>query len=216
MNVNRIFSEEASIFSNLMTIVVGIVSDNRDPERLGRVKVTFSTRGIPDQSHWARIATLMAGPNRGSFFLPEVGDEVLVAFDHGDLRQPYVIGALWNGKDLPPENNSDGLNSIRKITSRSGHELIFDDGLLGGGVEVCTHSGHKIKLHAAGGDDYIEIRDANRQNNIIIDATRGSITIESSMKLSLKATDIDIEAAANLNLRAGATLDMKATMVTIN
>ena len=87
-------------------VVVGIVTANQgDPDGLGRVKVRFPWLASDAESAWARIATLMAGNKRGSFFLPEVEDEVLVAFEHGDLRYPYILGALWNGKDKPPDTN---------------------------------------------------------------------------------------------------------------
>src|SRR5215472_353851 len=101
-------------------VVVGIVTNNQDPDGMGRVKVKFPWLSDQDESWWARIATVMAGSSRGSYFLPEVNDEVMVAFEHGDVRFPYVLGALWNGKDSPPTTNSDGKNSIRLIKSRSG------------------------------------------------------------------------------------------------
>jgi uncharacterized protein involved in type VI secretion and phage assembly len=108
-------------------VVVGVVTNNQDPDKLGRVKVRFPWLSQDDESYWARIAVLMAGNNRGAWFLPEVDDEVLVAFEHGDVRMPYVLGALWNGVDAPPRDNSDGKNNQRVIRSRSGHELVFND-----------------------------------------------------------------------------------------
>ncbi|ETX05496.1 MAG: hypothetical protein ETSY2_22635, partial [Candidatus Entotheonella gemina] len=91
-------------------MVVAGVTNNQDPEGLGRVKVKFPWLSDRDESHWARIAMPMAGPERGFYFLPEVDDEVLVAFEHGLIEWPYVLGALWNGKDTPPESNGDGEN----------------------------------------------------------------------------------------------------------
>ncbi|RLI48197.1 MAG: phage tail protein, partial [Candidatus Thorarchaeota archaeon] len=108
-------------------VMPGIVTNNQDPENLYRVKVKFPWLSEDNETDWIRVATLMAGPERGSFFLPEVGDEVLVAFEYGDINAPYVIGVLWNRKQKPPETNSDGKNNIRKIRSRSGHEIIFND-----------------------------------------------------------------------------------------
>ena len=102
-------------------VSVAIVAQNKDPEGLGRVKVRFPWRENPDESHWARIAVPMAGNGRGIWFLPEVDDEVLVAFDAERVEHPYVIGCLWNGQDLPPERNADGRNDLRVIHSRSGH-----------------------------------------------------------------------------------------------
>jgi uncharacterized protein involved in type VI secretion and phage assembly len=96
-------------------VVVGLVTNNQDPDGLGRVKVKFPWLSDVDESSWARIAAPMAGKQRGACFLPEVDDEVLVAFEHGDMRFPYVLGALWNGQDAPPVTNSDGTNNVRMI-----------------------------------------------------------------------------------------------------
>ena len=116
-------------------VVIGLVTNNQDPEGMGRVKVTFPWLSSDDESNWARVAAPMAGNNRGTYFLPEVGDEVLVAFDHGDVRLPYVLGALWNGQDAPPRDNSDGKNTERVIRSRAGHELVFNDDSQGAHVK---------------------------------------------------------------------------------
>ena len=82
--------------------IIGIVTNINDPDKLGRVKVKFPTLGASEESHWARIATPLTGAERGAHFLPEVNDEVLVAFVHGDINHPYIIGGLWNGMDKPP------------------------------------------------------------------------------------------------------------------
>src|SRR5271170_858207 len=78
-------------------VAVGIVSNNKDPMNLGRVRMKFPWLSDDHESDWTRMASLMAGPGRGAYFLPEVNDEVLVAFEHGDVRRPYVIGGMWNG-----------------------------------------------------------------------------------------------------------------------
>ena len=109
-------------------VVVGIVRDIKDPQNLGRVKVDFPWMGESseavaieseeDRAHsfWARIATLMAGKQRGSFIIPEVGDEVLVAFEHGEIDRPYVLGMLWNADDPPPQQmDGEGKNDVRAI-----------------------------------------------------------------------------------------------------
>ena len=80
-------------------VVVGIVTNNKDPDNMARVKVRFPWLSDDEESWWARIATVMAGKNRGSYFIPEVDDEVLVAFDHGDMRFPYILGSVWNGRN---------------------------------------------------------------------------------------------------------------------
>ena len=108
-------------------VVVGLVTNNQDPDGQGRVKVKFPWLSDQDESHWARLAAPMAGQDRGAYFLPEVDDEVLLAFEHGDARFPYILGALWNGKDAPPARNDDGKNNLRVIKSRSGHVIKLND-----------------------------------------------------------------------------------------
>ena len=82
--------------------VVGIVTNNEDPGGLGRVKLFLPWPSDENETDWARVCTPMAGKERGIFFLPEVEDEVLVVFEHGDPRRPVVLGGLWNGVDKPP------------------------------------------------------------------------------------------------------------------
>ena len=91
--------EVAGINDRFYGVVVGIVTNNQDPDNMHRVKVRFPWLNQDHESNWARVATSMAGNGRGAYFLPEVDDEVLVAFEHGLIDQPYVIGSLWNGKD---------------------------------------------------------------------------------------------------------------------
>ena len=134
----------------LYGLVVGVVTNNKDPEQLGRVKVRFSWLSEQDESNWARIASPMAGNGQGIYFLPEVEDEVLVAFEQGDVAFPYILGALWNGKDKPPVTNEDGKNDVRVIKSRSGHV---------------------IRLTDEASKEKIEIIDQSGKNNIVIDLT---------------------------------------------
>lgn len=196
-------------------VVVGIVTNNKDPDGMGRVKLKFPWLSDSNESDWARIATLMAGQNRGSFFLPEVEDEVLVAFEHGDINNPYVIGALWNGVDAPPETNSDGKNNIRQIRSRSGHKITFDDTENQEKMEILTKAEHKIVLDDSSGGEKLEITDKSG-NSIKIDSVQNAIAIESGMKLSLKATTIEIESSGMMTIKAGATMTIKGAMVQIN
>jgi uncharacterized protein involved in type VI secretion and phage assembly len=199
-------------------VAAGIVTNNQDPEGLGRVKVRFPWLSDDNETDWVRIATLMAGPDRGSFFLPEVDDEVLVAFEHGDINRPFVIGALWNGVDNPPESNSDGRNNIRKIRSRSGHEIIFDDNGAAGQekIEIHSNGGHRIVLDDSLGGEKIEIVDKSGSNKVSIDSVQNAISIESGLQLSIKAQIIEIEAGASMTLKAGATLTIQGSLVRIN
>lgn len=197
-------------------VSVGIVTNIQDPENMGRVKVKFPWRGSDDESYWARIATLMAGKERGSFFLPEVGDEVLVAFEMGDLQHPYVLGSLWNGEDKPPDTHGDGKNNIRKIKSRSGHELIFDDESGKEKVTLHTKAGHKIVLDDASGSEKIEITDKSGANKVVFDSAKNEIAMESAMQLKLKSQTVEIEAGSMMTIKAGATLTLQGALVKIN
>jgi len=183
-------------------VVVGIITDNRDPVGIGRVKVRFPWRDESKESGWTRAVTLMAGKGRGTYFLPEVGDEVLISFDHGDIHHPYIIGALWNGEDTPPEANTDGNNNIRMIKSRSGHKIVLNDTEGEEKLGIKTESGHSIVLDDTLGGEKIEIKD-NKGNSIAIDSVQHSISIRSNMKISIEAQMIDIKAGATLNLQGG-------------
>ncbi|NBD22297.1 phage baseplate assembly protein V [Paenibacillus glycinis] len=193
-----------------------IVTNNQDPEHMGRVKLRFPWRGSEDESHWARVATPMAGKDRGCYFIPEVGDEVLVAFEMGNIDHPYVIGAFWNGQDNPPGANADGKNDIRKIKSRSGHELEFDDKRGHEKVTLQTRSGHRIVMDDTSGSENIEIVDHTGSNKIVIDSVKNEIRMESGLKLVLKSRTIEIDADAMLTIKAGATVTIQGAMVNIN
>jgi uncharacterized protein involved in type VI secretion and phage assembly len=164
-------------------VVIAVVTGNQDPEGLGRIKINFPWRGENDESHWARMISPMAGNERGIVFYPEVDDEVLVAFEHGDINEPYVIGALWNGKDKPPETNSDGKNNIRMIKSRSGHEIIFNDDDSSGKekIEINTKGKHQILLDDSSGEEKIEINTKGK-HKILLDDSSGKEKIEISTK----------------------------------
>jgi uncharacterized protein involved in type VI secretion and phage assembly len=133
-------------------VVVGVVTNTDDPDSLARVKVSYPWMGDDAESPWARVVTPMAGGDRGMVFRPEVGDEVLVVFEHGDVRFPYVIGAVWNGVDGPPQHRgADGDNNVRMIRSRSGHEILLDDTSGSEKIVIVDSSeSHKIELSSDG------------------------------------------------------------------
>ena len=165
----------------------------------GRVKVRFPWLAGDDvaaESNWARVATPMAGPDRGLYFLPEVDDEVLVAFEHGKVEFPYVLGALWNGTDAPPETN-DGANDRRTIKSRSGHVITLDD----------TDGAEKIEITDSSGNNSIVISTAD--NTITIKA-ESDITIEAGGALKLVGNGITISSQAEITAEAGGTMDLKS------
>lgn len=190
-------------------VATATVTRNDDPEQLARVKLNFYWRGPQFETDWVRIVAPMAGKDRGHTFIPEVGDEVLVAFDRDDIRYPYVLGALWSRDDAPPEKNASGENDIRLIKTRKGHVLKFNDGKKGE-ILIELNDGKKILID----DDGIQIDD--KSNKITLDAKAGSVTIEAMTTLKLKAPSISIEAQTSLKLDGGAALDAKAGLVKIN
>ncbi len=199
-------------------VAAGVVTNNQDTEGLGRIKLRFPWLSDNNETDWVRVVALMAGSERGTYFLPEVGDEVLVAFEHGDINQPYVIGTLWNGMSSPPETNSDGQNNIRKIRSRSGHEIIFNDDDTGGQekIEIHTNSGHTVVLDDSRGREKIEIIDKTGNNKMSIDSVQNSINIESAMQLKIKANMVEIEGTTSLTLKSNAVLTIQGLPVKIN
>lgn len=193
-------------------VVVGIVTNNRDPEAMHRVKVRFPWLGGDDESNWARVASPMAGNDRGLYCLPEVDDEVVVAFEHGRIDRPYVLGALWNGRDAPPETNRDGRNDARTFKSRSGHVIRLDD---------------------RDGDETIEIVDRSGDNRLVIRSADGSIAIEAqgdisitsrTGKVSIGGVGIElvsqagarVQAAQGVEVSAAGQVDVKGALINLN
>jgi uncharacterized protein involved in type VI secretion and phage assembly len=186
--------------SRIYGVAIGVVTNNQDPDSSGRVKVKFPWLVENDESTWAWVASPMAGPDRGLIFIPEVDDEVLVAFDHGDVRAPYIIGALWNGSDkLPREKAGDDKNNLRIIKSRSNHLIILDD---------------------TAGSEKIQIIDAKGKNQIIIDSNKDTITLQVAGDLVLKATNgkimldaksVEMKSSADMKVTSGSTMDITAS-----
>lgn len=189
------------------TLLVGKVTNNNDPKKWGRVKVKLPTLTEAHESNWARVVGVGAGKNRGFDCLPEVNDEVLVGFEHGDIHRPYIIGGVWNGVDSPPElvtNNSVVRNKVRlrTIKTRTGHIFQFveeDKGRSTKGVYLKTAKGHQINLNDSQGK--IEIK-TKKGHKIVLNDKDSTISIESTGNLKINAKkDIDITAKGNIKLK---------------
>jgi phage protein D len=183
-------------------VVIGIVTNNQDPDGLCRVKVKFPTLPGNEESYWARLSTPMAGSGRGIQFIPEVNDEVLLAFEHDDTHRPFVIGSLWNGKDNPPEKSSSVVNQSGKvqkriIRSRTGHILTFDD----------TDGGCKISLVDKTGKNLIEI---DSEKNTVTLKSGGDMIFEAKGKLKFKGSDFEVEAQSKTKFKA-ADVELEAS-----
>ena len=180
--------------------MVGLVVDNRDPDKLGRVKVRFPDLPGHDTSWWAPLAALGAGSQRGWFFLPEIDDEVLVVFEQGDFRRPVVLGALWNGVDLPPEKNG-GKNERRVLVSREGSRIELDD------------ANGTITIEDGGRVGRVVI---SAENKIILEAMSGDLVLQApSGELSVVASQCDLQARQALVIQAGGAMNLGASTVAV-
>jgi uncharacterized protein involved in type VI secretion and phage assembly len=190
-------------------VVLGLVTNIGDPQSLGRVMVKYpwmpKDRGAELASNWARLASPGAGNGRGIFFTPEVDDEVLVAFEQGDVNYPYVVGALWNANDKPPEGAGKILDDGKKKTnqrivrSRSGHVIILDD---------------------TQGEEKIIIEDKTKKNSIVIDSknksmvikAEGDLTLEAGGKFIMKSKqDFNLESQAKIAVSAKSSMNLEGS-----
>jgi len=170
-----------------------LVVDIKDPDNQGRVKVVLpwspDAKGARYEA-WARLATMLGGNNRGSWFIPDVNDEVLLAFEHGDPRRPYVVGGLWNGRDQAPESmDPDGKNNKKVLRSRNGVKVTLDDENGQEKLVLETPGGQKITLKD--GPGAVEIVDSN--GNSVKLETDG-ITVTASAKVTVNASQVAISA----------------------
>lgn len=186
-------------------IVIGLVTDLEDPQNLGRIRVKFPYLG--DQlSDWARLVTPMAGKDRGMFFRPEVDDEVLVAFELGDVRRPYVLGSLWSTQDTPPPDDGQAKqNNWRFIKSRNGHIVKLDD----------TKGKEKIEIIGSDGKRQIVLDIAAEKIQVTCDT--GDIEVSAGAgTVKVEAKSITLKASADMTLEAGTTMTIKGATVNIN
>lgn len=195
----------------LSGLAVGVVTDNQDPDNLARVRIRLPWHEGTDTSFWARSAMPMAGDDRGTYFLPEIGDEVVVGAENGDPSHLYVLGMVWNGQHKPPANNGDGANNTRLIKSRSGHTVRFNDDESAPEVEIKLADGKQLLLDADG----ITLNDG-QSNVITFTSSSGSIEINAGQQLTLKAANVSIEATAAMNVKSSGTLTLKGALVQIN
>jgi uncharacterized protein involved in type VI secretion and phage assembly len=213
------------------TFAVGIVTDNNDPDKLGRVKLKVPMVADNFSSDWARVVALDAGNKRGFYFIPEVNDEVLVCFLMGDINHPLVLGGLWNGQDTTPPTPSDAVASgkvvNRLIRSRTGHQILIDDTDDKGGITIKDKNGNSIVLTID--QDKLTI---TSKGDMTLDAT-GNLTLKTAKKLSIEAADKGEIKAMGLSLDGktsntevkgmgvkvdggAATVDVKGSMINLN
>lgn len=214
------------------TLMVGIVTNNKDPKKWGRVRVKFPTLTEDHESDWARVVAIGAGSSRGFDCLPEVNDEVLVGFEHGDIHRPFVIGGMWNGKDAPPTSvdNSvvNGKVRLRTVKTRTGHTLQFveeDKDSSKKGIYLDSVYGHKLYLNDT--DKKIELK-TNGNHHLLLDDTNKKIQITTSgghtvtlddqaRKITMSATsEIELTAPQKILLKVGTnSIEISITNITL-
>ncbi|HEV2088480.1 MAG TPA: VgrG-related protein [Cryptosporangiaceae bacterium] len=215
-------------------LVPAVVTDVRDPERMGRVKVQFPWLADGYASGWARTVQVGAGHGRGSLILPEVGDEVLVGFEQGDFGSPYVLGGLYNGQDSPAETdgydlvdaNSGAVNG-RQLVSRTGHRLELVDAAGTDRVRVVSSDGkHLLELDKKA--NKVTVRSEGTllvegKQGVTVDAGSGPlelkgqrVQITSRSSASLEGTTVSVNGQGSAEVTASGTLTVRGGLVRIN
>jgi len=180
-------------------VAVAIVTNVQDPEKQGRVKVCFPWLPANPESDWVRVVQPAAGAGRGFYWLPEVNDEVLVAFDHGEAKQPFVLGSLWNGKDKPMDGAYVDENTTRMIQTKSGHQVIFDD----------KDGQEKIVIADKSGKRTMTFDVANKK--FLVEASEGDIELHAEKKIVLDCEDLEIKTSKSGKIDIGTTFDLKVS-----
>lgn len=208
-NILDLTNQDGERGGGMMSPIIGVVSNIAvadDAKKRGQLKVKYTTLGDSIESDWMPLVQPMAGASRGFFFMPEVNDEVLVAFENGDINRPFALGAVWNGTDATPLAKAayagdDGKIKQRIIQTTSGHKVTFDDSSDAPGITIVDKTG---------------------KNKIFIDSTNNKITIESDAEMLLKAkTKMTIEAAdlditvTNKITQKGGQIDMQSSSTDI-
>jgi uncharacterized protein involved in type VI secretion and phage assembly len=208
-------------------VVTGKVRSVSDPLNLGRVQLTLPFLDDSDSSPWARIAAPMAGRFYGHYFIPSVDDEVLVAFEHGDVRAPYVIGALWTARAQPPlRSPSDEKRAIR---TPGGSQIVFEDRPAAITIQTAptatqslpgkvspTGENHSLALTKSGIELATpkEIKLGAQNTKITVSSSGVEITLGSS-SIKLSSSSVEIQ-ATSISISATGSLTLQGKQVSIN
>lgn len=217
---------------HMYSVTTGKVVENWDSRHPGMVRVEiFLSETGQNRTDWVRVMQPYAGKGFGSYFLPEVGDEVVLAFNLGDRDHPIVIGSLWNQVDTIPEKTATEKNDVKRLKTKGGHELVFTEE---GGKETLTlHTPGKLTLLMEDESKTVTLQDGDGKNLLTIDGKNGAVTITAAKKIvldagsgsltldgqskkaTLKMGSIDIQADQTLNIK-GQSVKMEGAMMTVS
>jgi uncharacterized protein involved in type VI secretion and phage assembly len=183
--------------SNRYGVEVGIVTNVKDPEKLGRIKLQLPRLPGGPETNWARVAQPAAGAGRGFYWLPEVGDEVLIAFELGQANCPYVLGALWNGKDKPMDGAYADDNTTRMIQTKSGHKIVLSDKSGEEKIVIADKSGNRTITFDV------------KAKKFLVEAKEGDIELHAEKKIVLECEDLEIKTSKTTKLDVGSNFDLK-------
>lgn len=196
------------------SVAVAEVIENIDTTGGARVKLRLPW--LPGYEPWARVSAVFAGSDSGAFFIPQPGDEVLVAFNQGDVREPYVLGSLWNGQDGPPVDAPIDAVAKRVVVTPGGHRIELDD--LEQSVKIETSTGQRVVLETA----KIELETAKGAAKLTLE-TSGRVAISANTALEIKApsiklegTNVEVKGTASGTFDGGASCTVKGAVVRIN
>ncbi|HYH46132.1 MAG TPA: phage baseplate assembly protein V [Thermoanaerobaculia bacterium] len=196
----------------LYGVMVGKVINLLDPLALGRVQVQLPSIDSLDLSPWARVAVPMAGIAHGFYFIPNLNDEVLVAFEHGDVNAPYILGSLWNAMAPPPMPSP--LPQIRMIRTLAGNTIMFTE--VPPTITIQTASMQTFVMSPAG----IQIQTGASIINMMPDGVTitgtPNLNLVASAALNITAPNVTINGAAAANLQSGGICNVTAPLVKIN
>ena len=214
-------------------VAIGLVVDV--DARLGRVRVRFPWMEPPVESFWAPIASLLAGKKRGARFMPEIGDETLIAFDHGEFDHPYVVGFLWNGQDEAPDN----VVTNRLIVTPGGHELRFEDKDGDRRIVIKTAGAHRValddkeksitvestqghKLEILDGDGTVtlatksggKVKLGNVPGSAVVEASQNKISLgPGGITIEVATGTLTVKSASTMNIESSSAINVKTSAV---
>lgn len=183
--------------AKMFGVEVAIVTNVKDDKKSGRVKVCFPRLPGKPESDWVRVVQPAAGAGRGFYWIPEVNDEVLVAFERGEAHKPYVVGALWNGKDMPMKDAYNDDNSTRMLMTKSGHKIVLEDKKDAEKIIIADKSGKRTMTFDV------------KAKKFIIEAKEGDIELHAEKKIILNCEDLEIKTKKTTKMDVGTTFDLK-------